>query len=62
MLEHRFARDVTGHGVRKAAVNRAHSKGFATPDALEVAKRLECACLSTALRGTAPITVFEKRR
>ena len=30
VLQHRFACDVTDHGARKAAVNRAHSKRCAT--------------------------------
>ena len=42
----------------KAPVNRrTHSKGFATPDALDVAKRVECVWFSTAF----PVEVHGER-
>lgn len=52
--------DVTEDGVWRAAVNRPHSRRFATlPPALEGARPLECACFSTALEAAANRTVIE---
>jgi len=67
LLAHRFAWDVIAHRVRQAAVNRAHSKRFATSQpAREAARpwerRLDQIAVATDLTASAATATINPAR